>query len=232
MYGYEYSTVGYELSDILSDMSHEEAVQYLTEYNGVIPSYVIKLLLELENGNVPQYYPDNILEWWWLRSIITTKYNMWALVDKEWPRIFTAVIPSGAKVLEVMAGAGWLSKAMRMQNIDVVAVDSNIYGGKAPKVTDVIVADAVNYVKENEKDYDILLCSWPTYNNSTMYEIAKAWGAKKTIIYIGEGIGGCTADDAFHANFVEDETYSLPQWSGIHDYIYIGRYNTSQAENE
>ena len=47
----------------------------------------------------------------------------------------------------------------------------------------------------------------------------------KYVIYIGEGYGGCTADDLFHSELKNkynliNEIY-IPQWDGIHDSLYI-----------
>jgi hypothetical protein len=46
-----------------------------------------------------------------------------------------------------------------------------------------------------------------------------------TLAYIGEGEWGCTADDTFHRQLNkhwEQTAYvELPQWSGIHDGLYI-----------
>jgi hypothetical protein len=45
------------------------------------------------------------------------------------------------------------------------------------------------------------------------------------VFYIGEGMGGCTADASFHkylcVNFGHLHTEDLPQFPGIHDYLSV-----------
>jgi len=45
-----------------------------------------------------------------------------------------------------------------------------------------------------------------------------------TLIYIGEGEGGCTADDMFFDRLDEwkhIETIDIPQWDGIYDRLSV-----------
>lgn len=46
-----------------------------------------------------------------------------------------------------------------------------------------------------------------------------------TLVYIGEGGGGCTGDDLFHEILGEEwhveDFYEIPQWYGIHDDLYV-----------
>jgi len=48
----------------------------------------------------------------------------------------------------------------------------------------------------------------------------------QTVIFVGEGWGGCTGDDLFHDHLSSDfekveDYYDLPQWEGIHDYLAV-----------
>jgi hypothetical protein len=47
-----------------------------------------------------------------------------------------------------------------------------------------------------------------------------------TIVYVGEGEGGCCAGEDFF-EFVSEwnliETIPIPQWDGIHDYMFVYR---------
>jgi hypothetical protein len=47
------------------------------------------------------------------------------------------------------------------------------------------------------------------------------------VAYVGEGDGGCTADDRFHRvlaeRWSEVETVPIPQWYGLHDRLEIYR---------
>lgn len=50
--------------------------------------------------------------------------------------------------------------------------------------------------------------------------------AGSTVIYIGEGHGGCTANDAFFdalAHWTVEREVELPQWWGVHDALTVYR---------
>ena len=55
--------------------------------------------------------------------------------------------------------------------------------------------------------------------------IAEAWDAAKPgrpLVYIGEGSGGCCAEEDFFERFKQVEHISIPQYDGLHDYVAIG----------
>ena len=53
------------------------------------------------------------------------------------------------------------------------------------------------------------------------------------VIYIGEGWGGCTANNAFHDALEKDWTcvsqVEIPRWEGLNDYLSIWVRVPSQA---
>jgi hypothetical protein len=57
-----------------------------------------------------------------------------------------------------------------------------------------------------------------------------------TVIYVGEGDGGCTADKDFHR--ILEETFELemdmgiPQFHGVHDYLSIWTRKTLNSQKE
>ena len=69
----------------------------------------------------------------------------------------------------------------------------------------------------------LFLC-WPPYDNPMASDCLTHYKGS-TVIYIGEGDGGCTADDNFHEtlykDFEEIECIFIPQWDGIHDSLTI-----------
>ena len=72
------------------------------------------------------------------------------------------------------------------------------------------------------KDAKVLMFCWPEYNKSWAYEYLKKIKPEK-LIYIGEGYGGCCADNSFfdYIKKCYDEYgfTSIPQWDGLHDYL-------------
>lgn len=133
-----------------------------------------------------------------------------------------------APIVELGAGTGYWSYLLRQMGVRVVAIDEAPIDGKhdnhfefEKSWTEVVPggpADLVNYL-----EHTLMLC-WPNYNSSFAYDALKAYGGK-TCIYIGEGWGGCTGDEAFHEllsdAWNEVAAVDIPQWDGIHDALYV-----------
>lgn len=154
-----------------------------------------------------------------------TKRGMWAIVDMEWTRKLAHW--SGARqVLEVMAGKGWLAKALSLHGVNIVATDNMGWTNMHSDPTYLFPVEKLGARAAINKypNADILLISWPPYDDPEIMKVCKAWGSNRPIIYIGEGQGGCTAIDGFFEHFYEEDTLYIPQWDGIHDYITIGYY--------
>lgn len=155
-----------------------------------------------------------------------TKLGMWAIVDLEWTKQLAYWIDR-RKVLEVMAGKGWLAKALSLHGVDIIATDSLGWSEMHRDPTYLFPVEKLGARAAVNKyqDAQILLCSWPPYGDLEIMKVAKAWGSTRPIVYIGEGQGGCNAPDGFFRRFHEEEiSIPLPQWDGIHDYVSIGYY--------
>lgn len=187
----------------------------------------------LESGNVPKKTPKlfeqrctikSYDKYFYMRGEVTD-YGMWALVDLQWTKKLANWIDKRI-VLEVMAGRGWLAKALHHHGVNVIATDNYDWEEKHEKgkmVFDIERLDALDAVKQYP-NADILIVSWPPYEHSHINKVCAEWGKTRPIVYIGEGYGGCTADNEFHKRFEETQTMSIPQWDGIHDHIEIGYY--------
>ena len=84
-----------------------------------VPPDVEAMVATIERGETPEYAPASLYhesyESWPvgtfdIRRRVTSR-GMWAIVDKTWTARLAAWI-AGRRVLEVMAGAGWLAKAL------------------------------------------------------------------------------------------------------------------------
>lgn len=167
--------------------------------------------------------------------------GMFAMVTWQWVKPLAEWI-GDRKCLEVMAGRGWLSLALRHLGVGVIATDDLSWSrgsgwsgrGWDNPVTDIEEIDAVEAVKKYGKDIDLLIISWPPYDDNIGYQVIKELKQVNPgvdIIYIGEGYGGCTADDDFHNHFEQRDDYEFDEvakyfqsWQGIHDRLYYGRY--------
>jgi hypothetical protein len=193
-----------------------------------------KFLIYLEKNQIPPAPPecaspgghdfklDNIdLKYEGRRA--ATKRNMWAIVDQVWTKQLADWI-GNRRCLEVMAGAGWLTKALNNYGINIIATDFICHQYKM--VFDIKQMCASTAVKKYA-DRDILIMSWPPYSSNIDIITAKLWGSNKPIVYIGEGQNGCTGTEKFwqHFEVIEDHPQiDLMAWPGIHDYVFIGHY--------
>lgn len=79
-----------------------------------------------------------------------------------------------------------------------------------------------NHNKAKQYTYPLFLC-WPPMSSMATQALKGYRG--NTLVYIGEGSGGCTADDAFFA-LLDKEWESIAdhrpvRWSGINDFIEV-----------
>lgn len=72
-------------------------------------------------------------------------------------------------------------------------------------------------------DRTLFLC-WPPYKSKMALNALTQYRGQ-TVIYVGEGDGGCTGCDMFHAKLDREwscvETVTLPQWPGIRDRLTV-----------
>lgn len=130
--------------------------------------------------------------------------------------------------IEIGCGkAYWASLIQKESSIDyVVPVDDfswkNTFDLEKP-FTSIIQGD--EEVIKSFSDRNLLLI-WPPYESPMAFNAAKLLKKDRLLFYVGEGYGGCTADDNFHeyleSHFEEiDHNYQIEQWFGIHDAVYI-----------
>lgn len=184
----------------------------------------------LDRGFIPNDPPITkrfCVDDWKARDEVT-KRGMWALVYNSWVKELVYWIDN-RKVLEVMAGRGWLAKALFEKGVDITATDDNSWDdkhNKAVAVYPVILMDAIKAIRKFGADCEIIIMSWPPYSSEIATEVLKAWGQDKPVVYIGEGYGGCNAPDSFWQHWKECSEPQIPlaQWYGLHDCIQIGYY--------
>lgn len=162
-----------------------------------------------------------------------TSRGMWAIVTLDWTRQLADWIGE-RKALEIMAGAGWLAKALHDHGVDIVATDSQSWDDRHDQMIRLCPIEQQEATEAVCKyaDADLLICSWPPYGDGAIYRAAEAWGSERPIVYIGEGEGGCNAPDEFWSHFRELEDapdIPLKSWRGIHDHIFIGNYMEGPA---
>jgi hypothetical protein len=193
-----------------------------------------KYVIQLEQGKIPKRFPYQHPKIW-RHSIHHYKLKdkirelgMFALVDKTWTKLLADWI-GNRFCLEVMAGAGWLAKALYEYNVDIIATDNKSWSNLHSKIKlysfNVKRMSAIDAIQKYN-NAEILIMSWPPYDEPDAYDAMVEWGKDRFIVYIGESEGGCTADDNFHKHFYiyNEINIPMPQWDGIHDCVFIGKY--------
>lgn len=148
--------------------------------------------------------------------------GIYALVAQDWVNEMAVGWIQGRRCLEVMAGTGVLTKALRNVGVDVVATDDMSWAIKHRFVNDIQKYDA-RHATHVFKDRDILIMCWPPQWDSVAYHCLQRWKGKP-VIYIGETSCGCTADDKFHEHYKIDDEIEIPRYYTFTDSAYIGEH--------
>lgn len=140
-------------------------------------------------------------------------------------------------ILEVGSGTGYWAYELSKLKVDIIATDpepySDIYLEKditPSSWTSVQQINACDAIFEHGKGRVLMMC-WPSLEVSWPKEALIQYRvlSGRALIYIGEGDGGCTADDEFHEILSQDwlltKQIEMRQWQGIHDncYIYVAK---------
>jgi hypothetical protein len=210
------------------------------KYEVEISRDVMKTILNNASQHIiPDSYPRFIskgIGGCGLRSKMIEKIGF-TLISNDW------IIPlskwiGDKRCIEVMAGCGSLTYALKQQGVNIFATDDFSWksggddGWNDTKNywTDIENIDAIDAIQKYGNNIDIVFMSWP-YMDDTAYrvllELRKVY-KDAIIIYIGEGECGCTADDDFfnEAEFISDKSFNdavknYKQWWGIYDQIDI-----------
>ncbi len=159
--------------------------------------------------------------------------GLWTVIDQNWTAVLAEWI-GDRKVLEIMAGGGWIAKALTDHGVEVIATDAFSWEKRHKHmklVHEVLKLDAESAASQIPAD--VMLVSWPPYGETAVVDAVKAWGPDRPIVYIGEGDGGCNAPDAFWHGFMElTDAPLIPimSWPGLHDLAMIGHWREPEGE--
>lgn len=132
-------------------------------------------------------------------------------------------------ILEMGAGTGYWAHLLRQMGVDVMACDQQVVADGGDNQfhfrrpwTAVVQAKAGPWLALHP-DRTLLLV-WPDYSSPFGRQCLDFFTGDR-LIYVGEGYGGCTGDDAFHKRlnreWTECELVDIPQWDGVHDYLQV-----------
>lgn len=154
-------------------------------------------------------------------------------------------IASYGPVVEIGAGTGYWASLLEDRGCDVVAYDllDEAFHKWFPTGTGLLYADVQRGGVEKAAEHAdrTLLLVWPPMSSMAIDALrAYALAGGRRLVYVGEGYGGCTADDAFfealHTGCRSDwdtvvclhktpwrevRAVEIPQWDGLHDYLAV-----------
>lgn len=160
--------------------------------------------------------------------------GMYAFVAWDWVDPLIKYIGK-RRVLEVMAGAGWLAGALREKGVNILATDNYSWANKKgwEMQTEIEKMNCFKAIEKYGRSRSLLIMSWP-YMDDKAYHCARLYhqvNPRGKIIYIGESEGGCTANDKFFQNTERVRTRSFQEvvdkyktWFGVHDTPMLLKY--------
>lgn len=211
-------------------------MKYNMEPTEIMLKEVEKLNKSIENKEILDVFPKEVLYKYLMGYSMFetrqkyTKYSF-AVVDKRWTGELAKWI-NGRKCLEVMSGKGVLAKALRDHGVNLIATDnySWLHFDFNDLWTNVEKIDAIEAIRKYAANVDIVIMSW-AYMDDTAYRVLlemRKVNPNAMMIFIGEDMYGCTADEDFFNNIelVEDEVFDKINdvyytWDGIHDELML-----------
>ena len=151
-----------------------------------------------------------------------------ALIDKVFARKLAEYI-GNSKCLEIMAGLGSLSFALREQGVNVITTDNkdpswnHCFDREAREWCDVQQMDCIEAIEKYGDDVDYVICCWPPMRSADL-EIQICQSCKKhncKIIYIGEDEDGCTSSCEFFNRVTSISSIGIKKWIGLFDFCEI-----------
>lgn len=137
------------------------------------------------------------------------------------------LVASHSPLVEIGAGTGYWAALLGDMGADIVAYDiappdrmTNTYRHKRTYTN---VLEGNHKVLKRHPDRALFLC-WPPYSDPMATECLRAYQGS-TLVYIGEGWGGCNGDRDFwkliHEEWDDITAVDIPQFSGLHDGLTV-----------
>ena len=196
-------------------------VQFIADSHNISKEQALEYFGKKHTDVIQEYYK---------RDYFTKNYG-WSIPDKKSLQKVKRFIGSD-QVLEIGSGYGLWAKLMKDMGINVIATDAlsdpeqkkyRPLDKTFTEIENLTHSDAINkYGSAN-----VLMLSWPPYLCSMAAQSIKNFKGNK-LIFIGEGSGGCTADDDFFKeldnNWQEVEQikeFLAKRWVGIYDTLTL-----------
>ncbi|CAI2618513.1 SAM-dependent methyltransferase [Apilactobacillus apinorum] len=146
------------------------------------------------------------------RDYLEDEYGMWAYISAPFVNDLAKFL-NGHKVLEVMAGNGYISKGLRDNGADVICTDSLAWTKENETgkhlLTDVEALDAIEAFEKYQDDIDYIIMCWSPDGVDIDWRLLSAIresGKDITLITIGEKYGATDSKQFWdNAEFIEND---------------------------
>jgi hypothetical protein len=156
-----------------------------------------------------------------LRVFTTCVYGF-TLFTREAVEAVRDFSPGG--VIEIGSGNGYLAYVLARYGVDVKAFDAHPLPENryfvhpdlpfAPPLWFNVALGGPDAIAPEDRTRTLVLC-WPPYDEPMAHESLVRYAGDR-LVYVGEGDGGCTADDAFHGELMRSwslvRTLRLGSW--------------------
>lgn len=164
---------------------------------------------------------------WTARADLVAQYA-WAIPNDE---AIAAIVGLGKPVIELGAGNGYWASLIAEAGGTVECYDREPGAhvmGETSKLWHPVSKGTCDVITRAHKAHALLLV-WPPYGKpmgtECLLRFMEAGGS--TLVYVGEGYYGCTADDEFHRilddHWSEERYVRIPQWDGMRDGLSVYR---------
>ena len=176
-----------------------------------------------EHGSFPPFSADDP----GLRAFDTRRKAVmamaWAVPTQQVLSTIEEYSPNG--VVEMGAGTGYWAGLLRKRGVDVVAYDeAPHHNSHADGEWSEVLRGGPEMVRLHP-NRTLLLC-WPPFWNGLANQSTRMF-LGDTLVYVGEGSGGCTGGPWFHQRLDRgwDQVLDMqiPQWDGLHDSVMFYR---------
>lgn len=184
-----------------------------------------------------QEYMDAILSEFGPREALVKKYA-WAVPSEEALDMIAKYSPNG--VIEIGAGTGYWADQISKRGVKVYAYDLKPARNHYVRGCYAAIGRGGPGSAQRHSSGTLLLC-WPPHTDSMAVRALDHFRGD-TLIYVGEGCGGCTGDDEFckrigehwyhtwnedeedvfvPSDWAEIDSCSIPTFPGMHDYLRV-----------